>query len=64
MAIEYGRRESNAQAAHFGWGQVCQIAVTPACAARVSNPVPPGKSRMHHPSCLQRKEPHRGVEPR
>ena len=36
----------------------------PACAARVSNPVPPGKGRVHHQSCLQRSEPRRGIEPR
>ena len=33
------------------------------CAARVSNPVPRGKSPVHHPSCLQRLERHTGIEP-
>ena len=39
------------------------IAVTPACAARGSNPVPRIKSPVHHRSCLQRLEPHAGIEP-
>jgi hypothetical protein len=37
---------------------------TPACAARASNPVPRIKSPLHHPSCLRRAEPHRGIEHR
>jgi hypothetical protein len=41
------------------------VAVTPAWyAARGSNSVPSLKRRVHHPSCLQRAEPYRGVEPR
>jgi hypothetical protein len=34
------------------------------CAARGSNPVPRIKSPLHHLSCLQRIEPHPGIEPR
>ena len=44
----YGRRESNAQAARFELARSAEIAVTPACAARGSNPVPLGKSQLHH----------------
>lgn len=39
------------------------VAVTPACAARGSNPIPPGKSRVHHLSCLQHMERIAGIEP-
>lgn len=49
------------------------VAFTPAwCAARDSNPVPPGKGRLHHQLCLQRlvglteleaSVPHVGIEP-
>jgi hypothetical protein len=52
--VRYARRDSNPQTAGFepACFAVCVLAL--ACAARGSNPVPPGKGRIHHQLCLQR----------